>query len=110
MITLSIILAVSVAINIFAVWYCRNILTRLLFISESVENLVDAVEIYRQHLEKVYGLEMYYGDVHLQNLIDHSRQLVNEFIEIQEKYFDVQTTELEYDKEDTEEATPSTEE
>jgi len=86
MITLSIILVVSIAINIFAAWYCRNILSRLLFISESVENLVDAVEIYRQHLEKVYGLEMYYGDETLKNLLAHTNHLSQELEEYEDVY------------------------
>tara|TARA_R110000824_G_scaffold58345_5_gene157788 strand:- start:5865 stop:6215 length:351 start_codon:yes stop_codon:yes gene_type:complete len=86
MITLSIILAASVALNIFAIWYCRNVLSRLLFISESVENLVDAVEIYRQHLEKVYGLEMYYGDETLKNLLAHTNHLSQELEEYESVY------------------------
>ena len=49
---------------------------------------------------------MYYGDEHLQGLIDNSRELVNDFIEIQEKYFDVEVVDLEDDEpeEDTTEA------
>ena len=86
MITLLIILALSAALNIFAIWYCRNILSRLLFISESIENLVDAVEVYRQHLQKVYGLEMYYGDETLKNLLAHTNHLSQELEEYEDVY------------------------
>ena len=31
---------------------------------------------------------MYYGDKDLQNMIEHSKQLINEFIDFQIKHFD----------------------
>ena len=86
MITLIIILLISVALNIFAVWYTKNVLSRLLFISESLENLVDAVEIYRQHLKRVYELETYYGDETLKSLLDHTVFLRAELEEYSDIY------------------------
>ena len=38
---------------------------------------------------------MYYGDENLQNLISHSRGLINEFIDFQAVYFDVEIEEEE---------------
>jgi len=47
---------------------------------------------------------MYYGDQNLQNLIDHSKKLLNQYVDIQEKYYDVETeNELEGDYDDEEE-------
>ena len=54
--------------------------------------------------------EMYYGDEHLQSLIDQSRELINTFIETQEKYFDVEVEDLEYDDTNKEEETATPEE
>ncbi len=31
---------------------------------------------YREHLRKVYGMEMFYGDETLGNLMDHTRALI----------------------------------
>ena len=53
---------------------------------------------------------MYYGDEHLQSLIDQSRDLINSFIETQEKYFDVEVEDLEYDDTNKEEETATPEE
>ena len=45
---------------------------------------------------------MYYGDENLQALIENSRILVNDFIDIQEKYFEVEVTDQEEDEEEDE--------
>jgi hypothetical protein len=61
--------------------------------------LLQKNEDFLDELEDIHSLEMYYGDEYLQNLIGKSRRLVNDFIDIQEEYFDVQVTELEDDEE-----------
>ena len=55
-----------------------------------------------KELEKIHGLELYYGDENLQALIENSRILVNDFIDIQEKYFEVEVTDQEEDEEEDE--------
>ena len=81
----------------------------LLKINDLEEDMIGMLkqnEEFLDNLESVHSLEMYYGDEHLQGLIDNSRELVNDFIEIQEKYFDVEVVDLEDDEpeEDTTEA------
>ena len=49
---------------------------------------------------------MYYGDENLQSMIRHSKELINNFIDFQLKYFD---TEEDFDPE-TEEEAPEEEE
>ena len=56
-------------------------------------------KLFLENLERIHGLEMYYGDQDLQSLIDHSRDLVNEFIDVQEKYFEVEVTSEEFEEE-----------
>ena len=56
--------------------------------------------MFSEHIENIHQLEMYYGDENLQNLIDHSRGLINDFIDFQEKYFDVEV-QSETDEEET---------
>jgi hypothetical protein len=103
-------LYLSVVVNIMLLWYSGVCVIRVNDIEEDMIALMQRNEDFLQNVENIYSLEMYYGDEHLQNLIDHSRELINDFIEVQERYFDVETTELEYDKEDTEEETTEEEE
>ncbi len=103
-------LYLSVVVNIMLLWYSGVCVIRVNDIEEDMIALMQRNEDFLQNVENIHSLEMYYGDEHLQNLIDHSRELINDFIEVQERYFDVETTELEYDKEDTEEETTEEEE
>ena len=102
-------LYVSVLINAFLVWYAYLSLIENQNIEEEMSTLYDKTEEFIEHLEQIHELEMYYGDQNLQNLIDHSKRLINDYIDIQEKHFDVEI-ELELDEEDTdEEASPQEE-
>ena len=104
-------LYLSIIINLLLLWYSTTCVVRVNDIEEDMITLMQQNEDFLENIEYVHSLEMYYGDEHLQSLIDHSRDLVNDFIEIQERYFDVEVAELEYDdKENTEEETTQEEE
>ena len=72
--------------------------------------LFNSIESFSDHLDNIHGLETFYGDENLQNLIDHSRQLINEMVDLQEKYYDDIEVELETYDDDTEEAEEASEE
>ena len=90
-------LYVSVLVNLVLVWYSIKSLYRLNDIEEDMVTLMEKNELFLENLERIHGLEMYYGDQDLQSLIDHSRDLVNEFIDVQEKYFEVEVTSEEFE-------------
>ena len=92
-------LYVSVLANLVLVWYSIKSLYRLNDIEEDMVKLMEKTELFLENLEQIHGLEKYYGDQDLQNLIDHSRDLVNEFIDVQEKYFEVEVTSEEFEEE-----------
>jgi len=64
-------LIASLLLNVFFVWYFRNLVSCLRFISENLGALVEETISFRDHLESVHGLEMFYGDDTLGGLIDH---------------------------------------
>ena len=92
-------LILSVSINIIAFWYIRKILTRFLFISQNLGDLVEVITIYRNHIKNVYSLEMYYGDETLKALISHTVSLS----ELLEDYEDIYSITEPLSKEDEEE-------
>ena len=100
-------LYLSIIINLILIWYSGICLLRVNNLESDMVVLLQKNEDFLDELENIHSLEMYYGDEYLQNLISKSRGLVNDFIDIQEEYFDVQVTELEDDEEDP---TPSEEE
>ena len=96
-------LYLSIIINLIFIWYTAKCLIKINDVEEDMINLLEQNETFLYALEEIHSLEMYYGDENLQRLIDKSRELVNEYVDIQEKYFEVEVTPEQYDNEDDEE-------
>lgn len=88
----------SALLNLVFVWYVYSALQNASEIEEDVHNLMGNLNDFSDHLEQIYSLEMFYGDENLQSLIDHSRRLINNFVDMQEKYYEVEV--VEYDDEE----------
>ena len=103
--TMPFLLYLSMLINLGLLWYIRRILQQMEDLEEDVTDVVEKIEAFLEHVENLYQLEMYYGDENLKGLIDHSREVINDFIDFQEKYFDVEVQEeqSEQDEEETSE-------
>ncbi len=74
-IILSICLGLSIVVNAFFFWYNRQLLSRISFISNNLDDLVRMVSNYRDHLTSVYNMEMFYGDETLKFLMAHTGDL-----------------------------------
>ena len=84
-IALIIALLVSFVLNIGLIWYNRNLIGRILFVSENLNDLASMIEAYRGHLKVLYSTEMYYGDETMKHLIAHTKSLS----ELLEDYEDI---------------------
>tara|TARA_S200002703_G_C3647604_1_gene198791 strand:+ start:39 stop:434 length:396 start_codon:yes stop_codon:yes gene_type:complete len=82
---LAIALFLSITGNIFAGWYIRKLLAKVLFVSQNLTDLVDLLTTYKNHLQRLFQLEMYYGDETMQFLIKHTRSL----LDVLEDYSDI---------------------
>ena len=99
-------LYLSIIVNLVLIWYSVSCLLRIDDLEDDLIDLLKKNERFLDRLEEIHSLEMYYGDEYLQGLIDESRQLVNDFIDVQEKFFDVEVSDLEYDEEEDSEPPP----
>tara|TARA_R110002020_G_scaffold269152_8_gene484488 strand:+ start:921 stop:1316 length:396 start_codon:yes stop_codon:yes gene_type:complete len=81
----SITLILSIMVNIFAIWYIRKLLAKVLFVSQNLTDLVDLLVTYRNHLRKIYSMEMFHGDETIQFLIQHT----NSLLDVLEDYSDI---------------------
>ena len=79
-------LFVSLGTNALLVWFTREQSRQLLYISQNLGDLVELLANYREHLRKVYSLEMFYGDETLKALMDHSNAIV---VLLQQEYGDI---------------------
>ena len=78
-------LVLSVALNAVAFWFIRNLLTKLLFVSNNLGEVNEVMQKFAEHLDAVHGMETFYGDQTLQGLLQHSElvvQMLGEFDEI----------------------------
>ena len=71
-------LTLSVALNIFLIWYARKLLINLAYISETIMDTLDNLSEFSKHLQSVHELETFYGEPVLQDLIKHSKQMVED--------------------------------
>ena len=99
-------LYLSILINLGLLWFVKQTLEKNSDLEEDVEEIMEKTSAFSDHLDGIHELEMYYGDENLQNMIQHSRHLINDFIDFQLKYFDA---EEDFDPE-TEEEAPEKEE
>ena len=102
MITLSILLFISVIINLVLVWYARRLTKQFLFFTENVGDLETALGSFDSHLRGIHELEMFYGDETLGSLIQHSKAIVDRINEFHDG-FSIEEDLEDEDLEDTEE-------
>ena len=70
---LSLILLLSLGINVLLFVYSRNVAQRLILISDEIDDMRAAVASFASHVKAVYEMEMFYGDQTLGALMDHAR-------------------------------------
>tara|TARA_Y100000034_G_scaffold82176_1_gene98496 strand:- start:67 stop:378 length:312 start_codon:yes stop_codon:yes gene_type:complete len=73
-------LLLSLMANILLVWYIKKLFQKIYFISDNIDDLIDNLEGFSGHLEKVHSLETFYGDETLRALLEHSKSIV-EYVE-----------------------------
>mgnify|MGYP004459909455 CR=1 FL=1 len=79
-------LGFSFVLNVFFVWFSIKQSLILSYISENINDLLELLSNYRNHLKKVYEMEMFYGDETLKFLLDHTRSLI---VIIEEEYGEI---------------------
>ena len=92
---ISIALILSIMINIFAIWYIRKLLAKVLFVSQNLTDLVDLLTTYRNHLRKIYSMELFHGDETINFLIQHTNSLLDVLEDYSDIYLMTEPMELE---------------
>ena len=92
-------------INIFAIWYIRKLLAKVLFVSQNLTDLVDLLATYRNHLRKIYSMELFHGDETISFLIQHTNSLLDVLEDYSDIYLMTEPLALEEDEESYDEET-----
>ena len=69
-------ITLSIALGL-AVWYVRGLLRVMYQMTVDVQQMEDKMVEFSKHLDNVYDMEMFYGDETLQQLIRHSKEVVD---------------------------------
>jgi hypothetical protein len=86
LISLIIALTISASINVLLVWYIRKMLAKLLYVSDSIGDLLVSAKNFSSHLDSVHEMETFYGDETLGSLLKHSRQMIEDIGEFEGIY------------------------
>ena len=84
-------LALSVSFNVLMIWYATKLLGTMRFVQENAEAIQIISEDFKQHLDAVNQMEMYFGDETLSELLKHAEHVstqistLNEILEDQEE-------------------------
>jgi hypothetical protein len=84
---LPLLLSLAVVSIAVLIWYILRLRKELTSVSTDLEQFFKKIDQYEKHVDQIHGMEMFYGDQTLQGLIKHSREMINEIIDLQERYF-----------------------
>ena len=82
---LTITLLISLGCNLLSVFYIRDLLGRLGWLTQNIANLTQLIEGFQKHIKGVHELEKFYGDEDLKLLVQHTSDL----IEVMDDYLEV---------------------
>ena len=102
-------LCATTALNVFFIWYIRNLLSQLYFVSNNLSGLVDETISFKDHLSSVYELETFYGDETLAGLLVHVGQYSETLSDFEEIYILADEEDLKENDDDDEYESESTE-
>jgi hypothetical protein len=71
-------LYLSIIIIIGLGWFIYNLMNRLENVTEDIEELFVGFYDLSEHLQSIHELEMFYGEPVLQDLIDHTKKVVQD--------------------------------
>ena len=69
------VMVLSVTLNVFFIWYGRQLLSRFGYLSLNISNLRHNLHVFFAHLKKVYESELFYGEPTLELLLKHAREI-----------------------------------
>lgn len=75
---IELLLVFSILINIVLWLYCRFLIQNLNNLVESAKDMSVMFMGFKDHVEGLHETEMFYGDASLQNLIEHSKFVLEE--------------------------------
>ena len=77
-------LTLSVSFNVLMIWYATKLLGTMRFVQENAEAIQVISEDFKEHLDAVNQMEMYFGDETLSELLKHAEHVSNQISTLNE--------------------------
>ena len=74
---LSSLLVLSVSVNVIVIWYIRKLLQNYNDSLDKMVTIFSELAEFQEQIEKVYNMEVYYGDVTIENMINNITTMSN---------------------------------
>ena len=94
---------ISVLLNLFFIWYIRELLIRFSYVSDKTSDFFLSLDEYEEHLTSVYELPTFYGDSTLEGLIRHTKDIRND-VGMYKDLFDVKEEQILFPEEENTDA------
>ena len=78
-IALSLLLILSLILNIFLMWFAWKSLRQIATYDEELTELIQIIKNFSVHLQSVHDMEMFYGDETLRHLMRHASDIIETF-------------------------------
>jgi len=104
-------LILSVVLNILLAWYVYKVLAKLLYTSDNLGDLYVVFRMYEGFVSSMYGMDMFYGEPIIQELLIKTKFVREELEKFEDVYnlttdIEVIEEELVNDRTEEEEETP----
>jgi hypothetical protein len=99
-VTLYIVLALSIVVNIVLVWYLREVVRRFSLYEVESQNLLNTIDEYLSHIGSVYEMTTFYGDSTIKGLLEHTSDVKKKLLVLRELFI---LDSLEENREDVDE-------
>ena len=76
----------SIAFNGMLLWYNREAVKKIVFVSDNLGDMMGYFKEFQVHLESLYEMEVFYGDETIKGLIDHTKFMVDQIADFEEIY------------------------
>jgi len=90
-------LVLSGMLNVLLIWYVAKILGKLIYVSENMGDLYVMFRFYNDFIETLYGMEMFYGEPIIEELMARTKvviEAVEEFESIYDLTVDVDEVDI----------------
>ena len=83
---LTLVLALSLVVNVFLFWFARKSSSRLTIVASNIDEIMGAIENFESHLETIYEMETFYGDETLHSVLMHAKGITEFLSEFEDVY------------------------